>query len=74
LIAHYEGKDPRAISPAERDHMIEAHAKAFAGDLDLLKELVAQSKAAGASAIHAKLHAAEGVDNDMLDQALEYST
>ena len=41
-------------------------------DLDILKECVHQGRLLGVNDVHSRLHGAEGVDHEMLDQAVEY--
>lgn len=42
-------------------------------DTEVLAAVMDQAKASGIAAVHSRLHVAEGLDHEMLDQAIEYA-
>lgn len=73
-IAVATGKSPDHLSETQQELMIEIHGPAIEQAMGVLQECLRLASSAGATAMHEGMHRAEGVDHEMLDQALEYAT
>ncbi len=71
LIGHFTGVDLLGRSRAEQEQaLLKWHAK-MEVDVDALAEVMDAARAAGVTAAHVRMHVLEGVDHEMVDQAID---
>ena len=73
ILCRFSNRQPARLSQAERLELLEPHEGALEHDLGLLREVVRQAWVGGVQGVHAQLHNTDGVDHEMLDQAIEFS-
>lgn len=61
------------MSEEQEAAMLEQHHAAMEADTRLLMTFVERGQVEAAEAWRAKIHAAEGVDHEMLDEAIDYA-
>lgn len=66
-------RDPARLTEGERADLLEPWQAAVEHDVRLHREVIRQAQIGTADGIHAALHAAPGIDHEMLDQAVEYA-
>ncbi len=74
LLCVPEGRRPEKLSVEDANLLIDPYTKQLEHDFRMVMEVVAQAQTAGISHVHGLLHNREGVDNEMLDQTVEYAT
>lgn len=57
----------------DREAVLERYHVEMESDVAVLNACLAESFRAGVQAVHTRLHGAEGVDHEMLDQTIEYA-
>ena len=65
--------DPETMDEAMRTRFLEKHTDAMAADHRALMVIVHHAQAEALSILRENLHAAEGVDHEMLDEAFEFA-
>ena len=63
----------KAMTLAEENMVLDPHLAGLEHDHALLLEILGRARSTGIEAMRARLHAAEGVDHDMLDEAMAYA-
>lgn len=74
LLARDLGRDPGTLTEAEGSALIDPHLRAFGADFAALQELIEVARDDGYGRLLRAMHRAEGVDHEMLDEAVEYAT
>ena len=67
------GGREKGMDVSEQNLLLDPHIRALEHDFTMLMEVVSQGQSAGISHVHTLLHNSEGVDNEMLDQTVEYA-
>lgn len=67
------GARAQGLDTAEQNLLLDPHMRALEHDFKMIMEVVSQGQHAGISHVHTLLHNREGVDNEMLDQSVEYA-
>lgn len=70
FLCEQTGQRPDRLTHAERITLLDTKILAFKTDFERLRECVRYAYSAGAESVHTRLHAAEGVDHEMLEEAL----
>lgn len=63
----------KVMSEAEQNLVLDPHLRQMEADLKVLLSVIDRSRAEYQEDIRAKLHKAEGVDHEMLDEALAWA-
>lgn len=74
LLCLPEGRNPRRLTLEEQNLLLDPHMRQLEHDHKMVMEVVQRAQTAGISHVHGLLHNREGVDNEMLDQTVEYAT
>lgn len=75
LIAAMGGKGRSTdLSREQQDELLGPMVPTLVGAAEMLKECGRQFFLLGVGRVHRDLHAADGIDHEMLDQAVEYHT
>ncbi len=64
---------PKSMSPEQEATMLDAHTAAMEHDTQLIMELIRRGTVEASEAWRARLHEAEGVDHEMLDEAIGFA-
>lgn len=67
------GGKHNGLDTAEQNLLLDPKLRELEHDFVMLMEIVQQGQSAGISHVHTLLHNQEGMDNEMLDQAVEYA-
>lgn len=73
VACRYTGRLPADMSDADRAMALDAWAEALEADTEQLMEIMRVAQEAALQQMHYRLHRAEGVDHEMLDEAIEYA-
>lgn len=73
VVCEYAGRNPASVSHEEANALLERWFPAMECDLAMIAECMTQSKLEGIETVHHKLHGEPAVDDEMLDQAVEYA-
>lgn len=73
LIGDLTGRDLFVLSHPEQEQALDRWHAAMELDVKRLAETLAQARADGIARTHRRLHASDGVDHEMLDEAVEYA-
>lgn len=71
-VLHGTGKFAAQLSPETKDEILRAHRASIESDAKAIDTLLRHVEERTQSKLRAALHAAPGVDHEMLDQAIEY--
>ena len=69
-LAH---RQPESLTQEDREAFLDPWQSAITHDQRLLQEVVRQAQVGAVDGIHGSLHAAPGIDHEMLDQAVAYA-
>jgi len=72
-IAQQQGLTLGRMTETARSALLEPKELEFLADWHALCETLAYAHSTGIERVHTRLHARPGVDNEMLDQAVEYA-
>jgi len=67
------GVNPAGMTEPERNLLLDKHHRAMEADLQMVKLLVERGQATAIEGWRERIHKIEGVDNEMLDEALHYA-
>lgn len=71
LIGHHTGVDLLARSAAEQEQALERWHLKMEQDCSVLAEVMDAARSAGIAAAHTRMHVLEGVDHELVDEALQ---
>ena len=74
LLCIPEGRNHRSLTEEEQNLLLEDHFPQLLHEHKMVMEVVKRAHSSGISHVHGLLHNREGVDNEMLDQTVEYAT
>lgn len=67
-------RDPQAVPVSVQNAILESHFPAMEHDVKRLCAVVSAERSRTIGDLHVRLHSAEGLDHEMVDQAVEYAT
>lgn len=67
------GGDPLSMTDAEANALIDPHTERMLEHQRVLMHTIDHARAQGLEAMHRKLHQSEGIDHEMLDQAVAWA-
>lgn len=68
-----QGGDPLTLSDAEASGLIDPFTEHMLRHQKILTHVVEQARTQGLEQMHARLHASEGIDHEMLDEAVTFA-
>lgn len=73
LIGHHIGRDLFVLSHPEQEQPLDRWHRYMERDVQQLMAVVQHARTEAIGRTHRRLHAAEGIDHEMLDEAIEYA-
>lgn len=71
-LVHGAGRTPLDVTAIERENLLAPFTEALMRDCAMLREAFKQAYLHGVSSVHQQLHGQPGVDDEALDQAIEF--
>lgn len=72
-VSRLGGRDLFASRTEEQELALERFHADIERDVDVLAAVMDEARAAGITAVHRRMHIAEGTDHEMVDQAIEFA-
>lgn len=73
VLSRVGGRDLFSARAEEQELALERFHGDLERDVEVLATVMDEAKAAGITAVHRRMHVAEGTDHEMVDQAIEYA-
>ena len=73
VLSRVGGRDLFSSRTEEQELALERFHADLERDVEVLATVMDEARAAGITAVHRRMHIAEGTDHEMVDQAIEYA-